>query len=279
MNQAVFSWATDDPPMGARYRLEWRFRARPGSIDTVDVPLRTASERMIAVAITQAGDPVLTEICQPFDLPGDTSNVQEVIDALFAALTRVREHHVFGKGMGIAVPQIGIPRAAAIVIPPDPAAGSLIMLNPCVISESAETDEQYEGCLSFFDVRGIVRRPLHVEVTCTSLEGHQRVLSLHTALARLAAHEIDHLNGMLYTSRMPDGVHRYQCRNTAAPGTHGITRRAAHRTARGKLCDCSIPELHQPVRARLHIPDSLSSPRPRWRTAQRDIRAVRGGTR
>lgn len=50
--------------------------------------------------------------------------------------------------------------AAAIVIPPVPDADPLIPLNPRVISESAETDEQYEGCLSFFDVRGIVPRPL-----------------------------------------------------------------------------------------------------------------------
>lgn len=62
---------------------------------------------------------------------------------------------------GVAAPQIGISRAAAIVIPPDPGAEPLIMLNPQVISESAEADEQYEGCLSFFDVRGLVPRAAH----------------------------------------------------------------------------------------------------------------------
>jgi peptide deformylase len=60
--------------------------------------------------------------------------------------------------MGIAAPQVGIARAAAIVIPPDPGAEPVVMLNPVVISESAEADEQYEGCLSFFDVRGLVPR-------------------------------------------------------------------------------------------------------------------------
>jgi peptide deformylase len=203
---AVFSWTTDDPPMGARYRLEWRFRARHGSNDTAYPPLRTASERMTAAGITQAGDPVLTQHAEPFDLPAEASQAQAVTDALFAALTRVREHHVFGKGMGIAAPQIGISRAAAIIIPPDQAADPLILLNPRVISESAETDEQYEGCLSFFDVRGIVSRPLRIEVACTGLDGHQHVLSLHTAMARLTAHEIDHLDGILYTSRMRDGA-------------------------------------------------------------------------
>jgi len=193
--------------MGARYRLEWRFRARPGDTDDTRPDLRTASDRMKAAGITQAGEPVLTEHARPFDLPAEAGQAQRLIDELFAALQRVREHHVFGKGMGIAAPQIGTARAAAIVIPPDPDADPLILLNPHVISESAETDEQYEGCLSFFDVRGMVPRPLRIEIACTSLDGQQHVLSLDTAMARLTAHEIDHLHGLLYTSRMRAGTH------------------------------------------------------------------------
>jgi peptide deformylase len=56
----------------------------------------------------------------------------------------------------------------------------LALFNPRIIDASEDADEQYEGCLSFFDVRGIVQRPL--------------------------AHEIDHLQGKLYTDRMPPGV-------------------------------------------------------------------------
>jgi peptide deformylase len=108
--------------------------------------------------------------------------------------------------MGVAAPQIGISRAAAIAIPPDPGAEPVVMLNPQVISESAETDEQYEGCLSFFDVRGLVPRPLHIEVACTKPGGEQYILALDNAMARLVAHEIDHLNGRLHVSRMRDGV-------------------------------------------------------------------------
>jgi peptide deformylase len=108
--------------------------------------------------------------------------------------------------MGVAAPQVGIPRATAIVIPPDPGTEPVVMLNPQVIRESAETDEQYEGCLSFFDMCGLVPRPLHIEVACTRPDGQQHVLSLDNAMARLAAHEIDHLNGRLYTSRMLEGT-------------------------------------------------------------------------
>jgi peptide deformylase len=203
--QTVFSWATSDPPVGARYRLEWRFRSRPDD-DKEHPQLRTSADRMKAAGIVQDGDPVLLEQAEPFRLPDEAGEAESVIAELFSALQRAGEQHVFSKGMGVAAPQIGISRAVAVVIPPDPGAEPLVMLNPQVISESAETDEQYEGCLSFFDVRGLVPRPLHIEVACTKPDGQQYILLLDNAMARLAAHEIDHLNGLLYTSRMRDGV-------------------------------------------------------------------------
>ncbi|MEV1005142.1 peptide deformylase [Nonomuraea sp. NPDC050202] len=210
--ETVFAWGTADPPMGARYRLEWRFRARPDDPDAPDnvggapPSLRTSSDRMKAAGIVQAGHPILAATAEPFDLPADAGEAREVIDALFAALQRVREHHVFGKGMGLAAPQIGIGRAAAIVIPPDPDADALVLLNPRVTDACAETDEQYEGCLSFFDVRGMVPRPLTLEVEHTTLDGQTKITAFPYGLARLVAHEIDHLAGRLYTSRMREGV-------------------------------------------------------------------------
>ncbi|WP_433469883.1 peptide deformylase [Spirillospora sp. CA-128828] len=62
-----------------------------------------------------------------------------------------------------------------------------------MISASSETDERYEGCLNFFDVRGLVPRPLKLEVARTRLDGRQAVIVLNAALARLAGHKIDHL--------------------------------------------------------------------------------------
>lgn len=203
-DNSVFTWATDDPPVGARYRLEWRFRARDD--DHPHPELRTASDRMIAAGIVQRGDPILTRTARPFTLPDEAEEARDVIDRLFAAMQRVREHHIFGKGMGLAAPQIGINRAAAVIQPPDPDDEPLVLLNPRVISTSAEADEQYEGCLSFFDVRGLVPRPRHIEVEHTHPDGRHVVAALDNGLARLTAHEVDHLNGHLYTDRMRDGV-------------------------------------------------------------------------
>ncbi|WP_245642592.1 peptide deformylase [Nonomuraea candida] len=205
--ETLFAWGTADPPMGARYRLEWRFRARPGEPTGDASPsLRTSSDRMKAAGIVQAGDAILAAVAEPFDLPEQAEAAGEVIDALFAALQRVREQHVFGKGMGLAAPQIGIGRAAAIVIPPDPDADPVVLLNPRITDASTETDEQYEGCLSFFDVRGMVPRPLTLEVEHTSLDGQTKITTFPYGVARLVAHEVDHLAGRLYTSRMREGV-------------------------------------------------------------------------
>jgi peptide deformylase len=168
--------------------------------------LRTAADRMKAAGIVQDGDPVLLKQAEPFRLPDEAGEADSVVAELFSALRRAREQHVFSKGMGVAAPQIGISRAAAVVIPPGPGAEPLVMLNPQVISESAETDEQYEGCLSFFDVRGLVPRPLRTEITYARPDGSQYILALANGMARLVAHEVDHLNGVLYTSRMRDGV-------------------------------------------------------------------------
>ncbi|WP_211258894.1 peptide deformylase [Spirillospora albida] len=192
--------------MGTRYRLEWRFRARSDNDEQLRPELRTASDRMKAAGIVQHGDPILSRTARPFHLPSENESANEVVDRLFAAMQRVREHHVFGKGMGLAAPQIGINRAAAIVQPPDPDAEPLVLLNPRVIGTSAETDEQYEGCLSFFDVRGLVPRPLQLEVEHTRSDGQRSIIVLEAGLARLAGHEIDHLYGRLYTERMRNGV-------------------------------------------------------------------------
>lgn len=164
------------------------------------------SQQMHSLGVVQQGTPILNRQAEPFDLPTEDASAQTVIDELFAAIDRIGRVHSFAKGMGLAAPQIGIPRAAAIVLPPTPGAEPIILLNPKVTAVSDETDEQYEGCLSFFDVRGMVPRPLRMDVTAAALDGTVTTVPYEFGLARLIAHEIDHLNGILYTDRMRSGV-------------------------------------------------------------------------
>ncbi|WP_369366402.1 peptide deformylase [Streptomyces sp. CG4] len=107
------------------------------------------SQRMRDLGVVQHGAGILAEPARAFDLPAERDEAERIVDELFAAIERIGQVHPFAKGMGIAAPQIGIARAAAVVMPADDAP-AVILLNPRITNRSEETDEQYEGCLSFF---------------------------------------------------------------------------------------------------------------------------------
>lgn len=198
----IYSWSTDDPPLDARYRLEWHFRNQPH-----ETPLNSPkpSTIMKELGIAQDGDPVLRNSARQFALPAEADDARHVISELQSATHRVAKAHPFGKRMGIAAPQIGIERAAVIVRPP----GSddvITLLNPRIIESSEDSDEQYEGCLSFFDVRCLVPRPLVIHVEHQDITGERRITIFEYAIARLVAHEVDHLHGILCSDHLREGV-------------------------------------------------------------------------
>lgn len=164
------------------------------------------SEQMRDLGVVQYGAPVLAEPARLFDLPAERDGAEQVVETLFASMEHIGQVHPFAKGMGIAAPQIGLARAAAVVRPADPHAAPIVLLNPRITARSDEQDEQYEGCLSFFDVRGLVPRPLRITVETTALDGRPLTTVYERGLARLIHHEIDHLDGLLYTARMRTGV-------------------------------------------------------------------------
>ncbi|MGH3430636.1 MAG: peptide deformylase, partial [Mycobacteriales bacterium] len=189
-----------------RYRLEW-YREEPPQ-ETVNaapaaVPRRFAPS-MSTVGIVQRGSEALRRRATRFILPADHAEARDVIAQLYAKLDDIRRLHEFGKGVGIAAPQLGIDRAAAVVL--SRAGEAIALINPRIVEESVATDTQYEGCLSFFDVRGEVPRPLHICVEHCDPQGNKHITVFSNAVARLVTHEIDHLEGLLYTDRMPAGA-------------------------------------------------------------------------
>jgi peptide deformylase len=206
-DRVSFEWSTDDPPLYTRYRLEWHFRGAGPQPEMDPSQLhRRASERMAAAGVAQRGADLLRQPAQPLDLPAQESVAWDVVSRLLNALDRIGDLHTFGKGVGLAAVQLGLPWAVAVVQPPDEAADPIVLLNPRVVTASAETDEQYEGCLSFFDVRGLVRRPLRLEVEHSAATGTRLITVFEQGLARLVGHEIDHLEGRLYVDRMAPGA-------------------------------------------------------------------------
>ncbi|WP_240466465.1 peptide deformylase [Streptomyces sp. S5] len=93
-----------------------------------------------------------------------------------------------------------------MVHPSDPGTRAIVLLNPRITDCSSDQDEPYEGCLSSFNVRGLVPRPLQITVETTTLNGQLVTTTHERGLARLIHHEIDHLDGRLYISRMRTGV-------------------------------------------------------------------------
>lgn len=200
-DRTIYSWSTEDPGMHARYRLEWHFRSGEHARSEASPK---PSETMSALGIVQESAPALRRPARPFSLPADAEDARRIISELHSATQRVASVHAFGKGMGIAAPQIGIDCAAAIVRPPG-GDDVITLLNPRVIEASDYTDEQYEGCLSFFDVRCLIPRPLTVHVEHQDITGDRRITIFERGVARLVVHEIDHLHGILCLDYLPPG--------------------------------------------------------------------------
>lgn len=103
-------------------------------------------------------------------------------------------------GVGLAAPQIGIAQQIAIVDIDDDN-GTIEMINPEVLETSGEQIGP-EGCLSFPNLFGEVKRPYYVKIKAQDRNGKYYTLEAKEFLARAILHEVDHLHGVLFTSKV-----------------------------------------------------------------------------
>ena len=145
--------------------------------------------------IVKLGDPVLekkTEKITEFDTPELHKLIEDMFETMYAA-----------KGVGLAATQIGLSRRIAVI---DSAAGEgpprrLVLINPEIVhNEGRQVTE--EGCLSVPGFREPVRRASKVTVRAQNVKGETFEITGEDLLARAFEHEIDHLNGKLYISRL-----------------------------------------------------------------------------
>ena len=107
-------------------------------------------------------------------------------------------------GVGLAAPQVGVLRRAVIVLETNVPEGEDEYIIELVNPEIIESDgEQYgaEGCLSVPGEYGLVRRPMHVIVRAQDRNGESFEVEGEGLTARCFCHEIDHLNGIVFTSK------------------------------------------------------------------------------
>jgi peptide deformylase len=105
-------------------------------------------------------------------------------------------------GIGLAAPQIGKSIRLCIInlehlgLPP------FALINPKIVKKSWKKVEMEEGCLSIPGVFGMVKRPVKVTVEAQNLEGGKNKFEADGLLSRVIQHEVDHLDGILFTSKM-----------------------------------------------------------------------------
>lgn len=143
---------------------------------------------MARYTIVTAGDPILRKTARPVD---------EVTDRTRKILNDMADTMYHAQGVGLAAPQVGISKRIIVV---DVGDGLLQLVNP-VISAKDGIQEGPEGCLSVPGLNGIVVRANHVVVTAQNEYGEPVTIDAEGFKARALQHEIDHLEGILYTDK------------------------------------------------------------------------------
>ena len=144
---------------------------------------------MAVLKLYEYPHPVLRKKCE---------KVSKVDDELRSFLRDMLETMYDAEGVGLAAVQVGILKRIVTI---DVGEGPIILINPEIIEEDGEQCG-YEGCLSVPGKRGIVTRPNHVKVRAQNEKMEFFEIEGTELLARAFCHEIAHLDGELYISRV-----------------------------------------------------------------------------
>ena len=154
---------------------------------------------MSILKVARMGHPVLRERAQPVT-PADLRRplTQKLIDVMIETM---HEYH----GVGLAAPQIheGLRIFVAMLEEdPDRDSEAVVVVNPEITPNIESREDGWEGCLSIPDIRGMVPRFTDITVKALDRDGRKLELRLKSFAARVAQHETDHLDGVLFFDRM-----------------------------------------------------------------------------
>lgn len=136
--------------------------------------------------VVQTGDEVLRQKC---------SEVKRFDKSLWELLDDMKQTVRAENGAGLAAPQIGIPVRVVVI---DVEEGFFEMVNPVILSAKGQQTGP-EGCLSVKGKQGTVTRPDKVKAEYRDRNGRKHKLTAEGFFARAVCHELDHLDGILYT--------------------------------------------------------------------------------
>lgn len=107
-------------------------------------------------------------------------------------------------GVGLAAPQVGILKRIVVI---DVGEGPIVLINPEILETSGEQTGD-EGCLSVPGMAGQVTRPNYVKVKALDVNMEEQIYEGEGLLARAFCHEIDHLDGKMYTELVEGELHK-----------------------------------------------------------------------
>lgn len=150
-------------------------------------------------------DPVLRAKCREVEDLGDSFQrlVEDMIDTMHAA-----------PGIGLAAPQVGVDLRLAVVdlsVGDDPE-GLLVLVNPRIVERRGEESE-VEGCLSLPGITDKVERPTWILVEALDRDGAEIEIEAEELMARAICHELDHLDGILFTDHL-NGLRRERAKRS-----------------------------------------------------------------
>ena len=149
---------------------------------------------MATRTILEGDNPRLRKISRP--VTNINKRILDLLDDMAQTMYEAR-------GVGLAAAQVGVLRRVIVI---DVGDGLMELINPEIIHTEGSQREE-EGCLSLPDDNGFVIRPAKVTVRALDRNGESREYTGEGLLARAFAHEIDHLDGILFTDKMVERVY------------------------------------------------------------------------
>jgi peptide deformylase len=159
-------------------------------------PEAEARRQLALTQVRQYPDPVLRM---------QAREVESFDDDLASLVERMRHLLRDANGIGLAATQVGVLRRVFLFLP-DPEQDAVALVNPRIVESSDERVSDDEGCLSLQGVVVPVERDERVTVEASDPEGNEVRFELEGLPARIAQHELDHLDGVLILDRTtPEG--------------------------------------------------------------------------
>jgi peptide deformylase len=150
------------------------------------------SDALALLPILIVPDPVLKARARRVEA-ADAEEVRALIPQMFATMYAA-------PGIGLAAPQVGVGlRLAVVDLMPEEKPAPVVLINPEIVAVSDELATREEGCLSLPGQYADVTRPARVTVRFQDQEGARREISAEGLLSACLQHEIDHLDGVLFT--------------------------------------------------------------------------------